>query len=483
MNVFITGATGLVGRALALRLRRDGHSVTAWSRSIEKARALLGPEVAIVTGQDEALTDALAASDAVVTLAGEPVLPARWTAQRKARLRQSRVDLNADIVQRILSRDARPQVILAASAVGFYGDTGQNTVDETAPAGKGFLADLCTDWENAFRPAADAGIRVVWGRIGIVLATDGGALAPMLPLARTGVLGPMGSGKQGLPWIHLHDLVEAMVLLLTHPDAHGPVNLVGPESASQASFARDLAKAVGMPAWLPAPGFAMKLALGEAASALLEGQYVAPKRLSALGFSYTWPTLPGALQHLLQPTGADITRVYGPVTVDCGADALAATAPTHTLRATQVVRASPEAVWSFFDRAGNLGAVTPGDAGFGADPSVDRMRTGDRFCHTLAIGPVRLDWAGEVVAHVDGKRFVDVQRRGPFGCFWHEHTVEPVVLEDGTTASRISDHIHFSAPLGALGAAVGGPIAAAQLRQLFHYRQLSLHLRFGALDS
>ena len=479
MRVFITGATGLVGRALTLRLRRDGHSVVAWSRSADRVAQKLGGEAKAASGDQAALARAVDGCDAVVALAGEPVLPGRWTTKRKAALRSSRVDLNARLVEAILAAEHRPSTIVAASAVGFYGSTSSTPVTEEAGPGKGFLADLCRDWEAAFQPAVDAGVRVVWGRIGIVLARGGGALGPLLPLTRLGVGGPLGSGRQGIPWIHIDDLIEALVLSITRPDLHGPVNMVGPASVPQRDFARAIGRAVGMPAILPAPAFAMRTLLGEAATALLEGQFVAPAKLDALGFQFAFTDLDTALADITAKRAATVARFTRLLDVDAGLAWLRDHPPSHELVSKRLVPVPTDQVWSFFSDARNLAALSPADAGLTLDPALPPMAVGARFTHTMALGPVSMPWEGEIVAWEPGERFVDIQRRGPFGCWWHEHRFTPAVLPDGTRGTELSDRVLFRSPLGVLGTIATALFVRAQLLEMFAYRDHALRLRFG----
>lgn len=479
MRIFITGATGLVGRALTLRLRRDGHTVVAWSRSATRVAQRLGGLAQAASGTAADMAKAIDGCDAVVTLAGEPVLPGRWTAKKKAALRRSRVDLNQQVVQCALDAASRPHTILAASAVGFYGDTGTESVTEDSPSGEGFLAELCRAWEGSFQPAVDAGIRVVWGRIGIVLSRDGGALDKLLPLTRLGLGGPLGHGRQGLPWIHIDDLIEAMVLALGTPGLSGPMNLVGPTSISQREFATALGRATGMPAWAPAPAFAMRLLLGEAATALLEGQYAKPTVLEQRGFAFRFESLDGALADLVQRDSATVRPVGTLNHIQAGADWLRDHPPTHELTASRLVSASPEQVWSFFQDARNLAALSPANAGLTLDPELPPMAQGVRFTHQMALGPLSMPWEGEVVAWEPGRRFVDIQRRGPFGSWWHEHAFEPVRLADGSVATRLLDRVLFASPLGPIGRVATALFVRRQLLDLFAFRNGALRLRFG----
>jgi len=479
MRVFITGATGLVGRALTLRLRRDGHTVVAWSRSEDRVVQRLGGEAKAASGGPEEMREAIDGCDAVVTLAGEPILPGRWSARRKAAIRWSRVDLNQAVVKAALSAKRPPAVIVAGSAVGFYGHTGEREVSEEDRAGDGYLAELNQDWEAVFKPAEAAGVRVVWGRIGIVLAADGGALESLVKIAQTGTLGPIGSGKQGVPWIHIDDLVDAFVLTLTNPNASGPFNFVGPTSSTQREFASAIGATLHRPAFLPVPSVVMRLMLGEAACVLLDGQFVRPERLRGLGFVHRFATLSEALTNILSSQGPTVEPLRVLPQTNEGSAYLRRAEPTHVLKSARVVPCSPEDVWTFFSDARNLANLSPLNAGMTMGEAPDVVRQGSRFCHHLSLGPAKLAWDGEIIACEPGVRFVDIQHRGPFRTWWHEHGLEPVTLDDGRTGTRLTDRVLFRSPLGLIGRVVTWAYVGPQLLALFAFRDRALGRRFG----
>lgn len=291
MNVLIVGATGFVGRALVGRLLADGHTLQAVVRDPGRARAALPAAVGLVP--DAELQTGLASADAVVNLAGEPILPRRWTAERKEVLRASRVDLTRRLVGTMAAH--APRVFVSVSAVGFYGDRKDEVLTERSGPGDDFLARLCVDWEAAARGAEPLGTRVVLPRLGVVLGA-GGALGAMLPPFRLGLGGPYGPGTQYMPWVHLDDVVGVLAAALGDDRYAGPVNLVGPAPSTNREFARALGAVLGRPALVPAPAVAMRLALGEAASVLLGGQRAVPERLTALGYAFRFPSLDAALQ-------------------------------------------------------------------------------------------------------------------------------------------------------------------------------------------
>lgn len=290
MRVLIAGASGLIGTSLTTRLRESGHEVVRLVRREEKTddeRRWDPPAGEIADG-------ALDGVDAVVNLAGAPLLPGRWSAARKQVLLDSRVE-PTEVLAEAVAEHGIP-VLVNASAVGYYGDPGPSTVEESSPAGRGFLAELCTAWEGATEAAATAGARVVRVRTGLVLARKGGLLDVLRPLFRVGLGGKLGNGKQYMPWISLDDEVGAIVFALENESLSGPVNLSGPQPATNAAFTKALGRAVHRPTLWQVPGFAMKLALGQAAEEMaLFGQRALPRALEEAGYQFRHPTLEGAL--------------------------------------------------------------------------------------------------------------------------------------------------------------------------------------------
>jgi len=296
MRVCVSGASGMVGGTLTARLQQDGHEVMPLVRhSAGDAGISWDP----ADGQIDA--DRLNGFDAVVHLAGENIAEGRWTAAKKARIRDSRVQGTRLLSSALAQLENKPQVLVSASANGYYGDRGDELLTEDSPAGDGFLPEVCVDWEAATQPAVEAGIRVINLRIGPVLSTQGGALAKMLLPFRMGVGGVVGNGRQYFSWIELDDLVGAIVFAIQHESLRGPVNAVAPQSVTNREFTKTLGKVLKRPTVMPMPAFAMRLALGELADGLLlASARVEPRRLLDTGFPFAYPDLEGALRHLLR---------------------------------------------------------------------------------------------------------------------------------------------------------------------------------------
>jgi uncharacterized protein (TIGR01777 family) len=299
MRILMAGASGFLGTRLADRLRQQGHDVTLLVRRSPQA----ADEVRWTPSAGQLDPAPVAESDAVVNLAGAGIGDQRWTARYKTRIRSSRLDTSGTIAHTIASLPEadRPKVLLQASAVGWYGDTGDREVTEEAPAGSGFLADLCRVWEAAARPAEDAGTRVVLLRSGFPLDQHGGVLKPQMLPFRLGVGGKLGAGRQWVPWIALEDWLRAADFLLDRGDIAGPVNVVGPDPVTNATFTEVFGRALHRPTIMPIPTFALRIALGGFVDEVLKSQRVLPAVLSGAGFTWVHPTLESALRAALAP--------------------------------------------------------------------------------------------------------------------------------------------------------------------------------------
>ena len=287
MRVLVAGGSGFLGQPLCRGLAAEGHAVTVISRRPGRAatRAVGWEDVA----------GAVSACDAVVNLAGDPIAAGRWTEARKTGIRDSRIATTRTLVEAARGASRRPTVLVNASAVGYYGPHGDASLDETAPAGTDFLAGVCEAWEREAVAAEALGMRVVRLRLGLVLASDGGALARMLPPFRAFVGGPIGSGRQWMSWIQRDDVIGMVVAALEDQRYRGPINATAPHPAENRDFARALGRAVGRPSWVPVPALVLRLALGELADMLLTGQRVLPRAAETLGYRWHHPDLASAL--------------------------------------------------------------------------------------------------------------------------------------------------------------------------------------------
>jgi len=294
MRILITGGTGFIGKALCTRLLAQGHGLTVLSRQPDTVATRLSPEITAWGSLAQWSPDI--PFDAVVNLAGLPILDAAWTNTRKQALRDSRVGLTEQLAARIQAADQPPGLLLSGSAIGYYGDTGEGLITEDSPVGGDFGAILCADWEQAARMAGAVGTRVCLLRTGLVLHRSGGMLGRMLWPFRLGLGGPIGSGKQWMSWIHRDDQVGIIEYLLNNPAAEGVYNLTAPTPVTNAEFTRTLAASLHRPAVFRVPAFLLKGLLGERAGLVLGGQQVIPERIMAQGYRFIYPELAQALE-------------------------------------------------------------------------------------------------------------------------------------------------------------------------------------------
>lgn len=453
MKVVITGATGFIGRKLVDRLLGEGHEVGVLTRQVDTARTRLplrcvchlwdpiaGPDTTLIRGVD-----------ALVHLAGEGVADGRWTPTRRRAIRQSRVAGTRALVKAVaaLPKAARPRTVISASAIGYYGDRGDEVLDEDADSGTDFLAGVCRAWEREALAVQDLGVRSVVVRIGVVLGNDGGALAKMLLPFRLGVGGRLGSGRQWMSWIHRDDLVSLLVFLIGNGRATGPVNGVAPVAVTNAAFTAALGRTLHRPVLLPVPAVALRLALGEMASVLLASQRVVPRAAERLGFSFHYPEVAGALEELCAHDG-------------------------HRLVYEQWLAREPAAVFAFFADPYNLENITPDFLRFQVrGVSTAELREGTCIDYRLSIHGVPLRWQSRIERWDPPRSFADVQIKGPYKLWHHTHEFEPW---NGGTIVR--DRLCYRLPLGTIGGLVAGGLVGRDLEAIFAFRRKKMQELF-----
>jgi len=305
MRVIITGGTGLIGRRLSSSLVQDGHEAIILSRNPSRAANLpTGARAERWDGRTaEGWGHLLDGADAVVNLAGENIGEWLWTAERKRRIVESRLNAGRAVVQAIEAASTKPRVLVQASGVGYYGDRGDEKLNEDSSPGSDWLARLAIDWEASTSAVESLGVRRAIIRSGGVLTQEGGVLSKMLIPFKLFVGGPLGNGKQWLPWIHIADEIGAIRFLLENEAASGPFNLVAPQPLTNAAFGRELARTIRRPYYMPAPAFAIRAMLGEMSSIILEGQHALPEKLLHLGYRFRFPDAGSALRDLLLTEG------------------------------------------------------------------------------------------------------------------------------------------------------------------------------------
>lgn len=297
MKILVTGGTGLIGRHLIVRLLALAHKITVLTRDPQRAHQKLGSHITTLTSLKAC--DNLDEFDAVINLAGEPIAEKRWTTEQKELLCHSRWDITERLSQLINKSDNPPSIFISGSATGYYGNQNQLLVTEDEPPTDEFSHILCQRWEALALQASSAKTRVCLSRTGVVLTADGGMLSKLLPLFKLGLGGPIGDGRQFLPWIHMEDMINALLYLLTTNGLQGPFNMVAPYPVHNEQFAAILGEVLHRPAMVRAPASAVKLMLGEGAALVLGGQRAVPKRLEQAGFVFRYSELKEALEEIV----------------------------------------------------------------------------------------------------------------------------------------------------------------------------------------
>lgn len=429
MRILLTGGTGLIGTQLGIELVRRGHHITALTRKGQPqdlsfpARCLawdhLNPmPLSVLCPGNETF-------DAVIHLAGETVSQ-RWTRTAKQKINDSRIKSSKALVDTFkTSPTLLPAVWLNASAIGIYGDTFDNAVDESSPAKEGFLADVCKHWERSLSDLP-ASVRTVFLRLGVVLSNEGGALPKMMTPFIYGLGGPLGHGRQFLSWIHIEDAVQGILKTLEDSSIKGPVNIVAPDAVTNSYLTKALAQKTRMPAIFRAPSFLLKLVLGEMSSMILGSANVRPKVLIKSGFKFKFPNLSSALDDLLtycQPHG---TRIY---------------------IARQWITGSPSENFPFFSAAENLETITPPWLNFRiVAKSTPDVREGTLIDYKLKIKGVPVRWRTRIENWDPPHNFVDTQLRGPYKTWHHTHRFEQ--LGQGTLMTDVVRYRMHAWPFG-----------------------------------
>ncbi|NGP78082.1 TIGR01777 family protein [Balneolaceae bacterium YR4-1] len=298
MNILITGGTGFIGSELRDMLLQEGHYLTIITRSPKKYEDEKAKNQKFISWDDD-LSEAMENSDAVINLAGASIFGQRWTEEVKRKILDSRVKTTRKLVQAAGDAENPPELMISASAVGYYGDRGDDVLTESEPAGNSFLSNVCLEWEAAAQEIEDHGVRLAIPRIGIVLETGGGALQQMLPPFKLGVGGPVGSGDQYFPWIHMYDLCRGLKHPLENEAFEGAYNLSAPNPVTMNEFADKLGEVLNRPTFFRVPEFALNLVLGEAADPILESLRVQPKKLQQAGFEFKFQYVKEALADIL----------------------------------------------------------------------------------------------------------------------------------------------------------------------------------------
>ena len=452
MKILITGATGFIGRQVALSLRDAGHEIVVLTRNPETAsvRLPLACPVYSWSGADEEPpAEAFKGVDAVVHLAGRNIF-GRWTAGMKQDIIRSRVESTRQLVAVLQSMPEKPTVLVSMSGIGYYGDRGGEMLDESAAPGEGFFTDLCGQWEQAAREAEAMGIRTVQLRTGMVLGHDGGAMQAMLPAFRMGLGGRIGSGEQWMSWIHLRDLTGLICHAIENTEVAGPLNAVAPNPVTNAVFTRTLGKVLRRPTFCTVPEFVLNLLLGEAGQVALTSQRGICARALDTGYTFQYPELKDGLREVCEHRD-------------------------HELLLEQWVPRLREEVFDFFSNANNLELLTPPYLKFKVlAATTDPLQSGTLIDYRLQLHGIPFRWRSLIGEWHPPTHFSDTQVKGPYSKWHHTHTF---IEQDGGTLIR--DHALYRLPFGVPGDAVGYFLVKKDLEKIFAYRHGKTRELFG----
>lgn len=442
VKVLVTGPTGLIGKALIHRLLKEGHEAVALARSPSQVSELDSKNIYQWDGTRPPPLEAFSGVEAVIHLAGEGIANKLWTTNQKKKLFDSRVLGTRNLVKAISQMPNKPQVLISASAIGFYGEDEQKEFDESSPKGQGFLADLCSAWEQESLAAKSLGVHVIIARLGLVLSKEGGFLSKMAPVT-------LGDGQQWMSWIHIEDLLSFFIKALNRTKSSEIYNLVSPEPLTNKDFTNVYSKKMGFPFVLSAPAFVLRGLMGEMSTLLLGSQKVRPQKLKEEGFSFQFPELPKALENLF---GAD-------------------TFLDNYHNVNQFIPIEKEKLFPFFSRAENLELITPPWLNFKiTKKSADEISQGVNIEYKLKIHGVPVTWVTLISDWNPSSSFVDEQIKGPYSKWHHKHVFYPV--QGGTL---VRDEVTFRVPGWIFGKLFLTPWIRKDVNKIFSFRKMKLN--------
>lgn len=445
MRILLTGGTGTLGKELGKALVRKGHSLTVVTRqSAETARLYLPyPCEIMVYDLNTSPLQTKETFDAVIHLAGESIAGERWTEERKKRLLESRTLTTKNLVQGL--KKSPPQVFISASGIGIYGDRGDENLSEESSYGDDFLARICIEWEKEALGLENSQTRVVLARIAAVLNLQEGALPEMAAPFRMGAGAVIGSGKQWMSWIHIHDLVHGLIHILETPSLKGPVNLTAPQPVTNKELSEQLAAALRVPLFLKSPRFVLGLMFGEKAIVILNSQRAYPQKLTQSGFEFKFPHITAALKDLCAAwsRGEDV------------------------LISEQFFYETKEDLFRYFCDAKNLETITPPHLNFHIEKvSTAEVQKGTLIDYSLKLYGLPIKWRTLIAEWTPPHSFIDHQIKGPYTLWDHTHRFEE--LGNGTL---MSDIVRYKVPLKFLGRLTAGSWVTSDVKKIFQYRR------------
>ena len=449
MKYLITGATGFIGRKLIEELMLNGHNdIHILTRNSNSSKKQIPFPVKHFEWDIDAQKIDLKAfqdRDIVIHLAGASIAGSRWTDSYKEKMLESRIKPLNLLIKCIQEHNISVQKFISASAIGIYGDRGEENCTESSKSGDDFLATVCKNWEETLHQAELRAIKTHSVRIGLVLGKDGGALPLMLPAFKAGIAGKLGSGNQYMSWIHINDLVKIFRFVSEENIQNKIINAVSPNPKTNKEFTKTLGKILGRPTIFAAPAPALKLILGEMSDLLLKGQKVIPNILKDNNFNFTFPNLDAAFIDILKYDLKGETNLIQ----------------------YQYLPHPPQDIFDFFQDEKNLEKLTPNFLGFKVlGKSTDQIKTGTFIDYKLSVHGIPLKWKTEILEFTVNERFIDNQVKGPYNKWFHIHEFIP--LGNGTL---MIDNVTYKEPFGCLGKIVSGPFVKKDVKTIFNYRR------------
>lgn len=457
MKILITGATGMIGKELGKKLNAQGHNIIALTRNKEKGLATLPFPAECILYEDNKIPDeAFDGVEIIYNLAGENIGEARWTEKRKKSLYDSRIDITKALVEGILKQKKEKRTLkkfISVSAIGIYGDRGNEVLSEESTVSRDFLAKICTDWEKESQRLSAENIQVINPRLGIVLSNKGGALDKLLPLFKIGLGSAVGSGKQWMSWIHISDLVS-LLIHLSHSSITGPVNAVSPSPVINDHFSKSLADKFSKKLFPKVPAIALKLMLGEMSTLVLASQRVTSKKIENDGFHFKFKEIDQALSDLTQHQKNGQEEFV----------------------AEQWIPKKPEEVFPFFCDENNLEKITPEFLNFHVvGKSTQEIKESTHIDYRLSLYGIPFHWKTKILKWNPPHQFVDIQLKGPYQ-YWH-HTHELIPFSDGTL---LRDTVHYKLPLGFIGKIAAHQKVKSDVNKIFNHRRNFIYKEFHA---
>ncbi|MFL2756367.1 MAG: TIGR01777 family oxidoreductase [Dehalococcoidia bacterium] len=469
MNILVFGGTGFIGRPVIARLQGRGHNVRCLSRDTARAKDLLGEGVDLLDFDlsDLELIKEIELADVIINLAGEQLAGVRWSESKKKKFHESREGINKLIVNAISNCKTPPSLFISASAVGVYGDRGNELLTEDSLPNSDYLSQLCLDWEDAAIEAEKHGVRVCTLRLGVVLGREGGVLKQVMPTFELGVGTYLGDRDQKVPWVHIFDVVRVVEFCID-TDIEGPVNVVAPKASTSINFAKILKNITKAKILIHIPYIALRIVFASGAKVLTNSQNAVPEKLLNNNFEFKYSLLEEAIKDEVAPGSIQISKTSRFIEV-------LKSKGQYQLKTSVTLNSSAEETFSFFGSPLNLGLSTPDWLGFRIIDIPDEIMEESKIVYKIKLGLVYMKWCTVIAKWHPSDIFVDFQAKGPYSLWWHEHSIKPLSQE----SSVMEDCVTYKVPFGIFGRIAHYLFIKKILNRIFNYRRFIMILRFG----